>query len=50
LEEQSHELDAMTRAWIDSLRHAFFELPHFPWEQPEATIDGASENPQQMQG
>jgi putative proteasome-type protease len=37
LEESSSELDAMARNWNDSLRHAFYALPHFPWEQPHGS-------------
>jgi putative proteasome-type protease len=48
LEEHSHELDVMARAWNESLRHAFFELPHFPWEQP--VFQAEADVPQQMQG
>ncbi len=32
LDERSPELESLTQGWTDSIRHAFFGLPHFPWE------------------
>jgi putative proteasome-type protease len=47
LDDSSPELETITRAWNDSLRRAFFELPRFPWE---SGIGGELEQgPPQMQ-
>ncbi|MBK1645517.1 20S proteasome subunit A/B [Thiocapsa imhoffii] len=50
LEEHSPELDTMARYWNESLRQAFFQLPHFPWEQSDRTAGEPGEELQQMQG
>jgi putative proteasome-type protease len=50
LEDHSPELESIARSWSDSLRKAFFQLPHFPWEQPAASTEGGEASPQQVQG
>lgn len=49
LEEHSAELETMTRDWVESVRNAFFGLPHFPWEQPDAMSGAEAGSPHQMQ-
>jgi putative proteasome-type protease len=49
LEEHSAELETMTRDWVESVRHAFFGLPHFPWEQPDTMGGTETGSPHQMQ-